>query len=51
MAYRDYWHCPICKGNFDHNEKCDCKNKYKEVLEYEDVSKKDAHRELQGVQG
>jgi hypothetical protein len=21
---RDYWHCPVCNGNFDHGEKCDC---------------------------
>jgi len=20
----DYWHCPICNGNFDHGEPCDC---------------------------
>lgn len=48
---RDYWHCSICKGNFDHGEPCDCENKYKEDLVYEDDIKKNAHRELQGVQG
>ncbi|MDF2908305.1 MAG: hypothetical protein K0R34_3626 [Herbinix sp.] len=20
----DYWHCPVCNGNFDHGEPCDC---------------------------
>lgn len=50
MAYRDYWHCPRCRGNYDHGEKCDCKSN-KEDLEYENDTKKNAHRELQGVQG
>lgn len=49
--YRDYWHCPICNGNYDHGKPCDCESKYKEDLKYEDVSKKNAHRELQRVQG
>lgn len=49
MAYRDYWHCHKCNGNFDHGEPCDCESN-KEELKYEDVSKKNAHRELQGVQ-
>lgn len=22
---KQYWHCPECKGNFDHGESCDCK--------------------------
>lgn len=35
MAYRDYWHCPKCKGNYDHGEKCDCTIKNKEDLEDE----------------
>lgn len=49
MAY--YWTCPECGSNLDPGEKClDCNNKYKEELKYEDVSKKNAHRELQGVQ-
>jgi len=21
---KSYWHCPICKGNFDYGENCDC---------------------------
>ncbi len=24
---RDFWHCPVCKGNFDHGEPCDCEKK------------------------
>lgn len=48
---RDYWHCPTCKGNYDYGEKCECTNKNKEDLEYENDTEKNAHRELQGVQG
>ena len=50
MTYRDYWYCPICKGNFDHGEKCDC-GMNKEDEWYEIEAEKNAHRELQGVQG
>lgn len=46
---RDYWYCPRCKGNYDHGEKCDCTNKNKEDLVYENVSKKYDNRELQRV--
>lgn len=21
---KDFWHCAVCKGNYDHGEKCDC---------------------------
>ena len=49
MAY--YHTCSDCGANLDPGEKCsDCNNKYKEELKHEDVSKKNAHRELQGVQ-
>lgn len=49
MSY--YHSCPACGANLDPGEKCsDCKNNYKEDLEHEDVSKKDAHREFQRVQ-
>jgi hypothetical protein len=22
---KQYWHCNVCGGNFDHGESCDCK--------------------------
>ena len=22
---KQYWHCDVCRGNFDHGESCDCK--------------------------
>lgn len=24
---KDYWTCPYCKANLDHDEKCTCKDK------------------------
>lgn len=24
---RDFWHCPVCRGNYDHGEPCDCQKR------------------------
>jgi hypothetical protein len=24
LVMREYWHCPVCNGNFDNGELCDC---------------------------
>ena len=44
----DYWYCPICDGNFDHGEPCDCENN-EEVTSNEDDTEKVTHPELQRV--
>ena len=29
---KQFWHCDICGGNFDHGEPCDCKKKEPRLL-------------------
>jgi len=44
---KQYWHCNVCGGNFDHGESCDCKKKESRLLISEtlilgvDISKDD----------
>lgn len=45
----DYWHCPVCNGNFDHGEPCDCEKR--EDTDHEDDTEKNTHPEFQRVQG
>lgn len=46
----NYYHtCSYCGANLDPGEKCDC-NKNKEVMLYEDDTKKDTHPEFQRMQ-
>lgn len=30
----DHWHCPVCKGNYDHGEKCECESSNNESDEF-----------------
>ena len=47
----DYWYCPVCKGNFDHGEPCDCQLNFEEDTDHENDTEKNTHPELQRVQG
>lgn len=29
---KPYWHCPVCNGNFDHGERCDCETEKKLIV-------------------
>lgn len=43
----DYWHCPVCKGNFDHGEKCDCrKEEEDEVQDHKDAVQSERFRKV-----
>lgn len=41
----DFWYCPICRGNYDHGEKCDCQMNEEDKF-YENDAEKIEHPEL-----
>ncbi len=44
----NYWYCPVCKGNYDNGEQCDCQQNEEDEF-YENEAEKDHYTELQRV--